>query len=96
MANRSFQPSGAPAETSDIASDIALEEAASASRRPIKAEKTDAGRFIGGRAPDVLGPGTLRPFTKVELDAVALLQILEPFAVHGAPVKEVAPSPPRP
>lgn len=44
---------------------------------------------LGRCAPDVLGPGTLRPFAKVEFHAVALFQILEAFAIHGAAVKKV-------
>jgi hypothetical protein len=44
---------------------------------------------LGRCAPDVLGPRTLRPFAKIEFDAVALLQILKAFAIHGAPVKKV-------
>ena len=52
---------------------------------------------LGRCAPDVLGPGTLRPFfAKVEFHAVALFQILEAFAIHGAAVKKVTPSPHRP
>src|SRR5688572_11981268 len=44
---------------------------------------------LGRRAPDVLRPRTLRPFTKVEFHAVALLQILKAFAIHGAAVEKV-------
>jgi hypothetical protein len=44
---------------------------------------------LGRCAPDVLGPRTFRPFAKVEFHAVALLQILKAFAIHGAPVKKV-------
>ena len=44
---------------------------------------------LGRCAPDVLGARTLRPFAKVEFHAVALLQILKAFAIHGAPVKKV-------
>ena len=40
-------------------------------------------------APDILGPRTLRPFAKVEFHAIAFFQILEAFAIHGAPVKKV-------
>ena len=41
--------------------------------------------LCAGRSP----PEDPRPFAEVEFDAVALPQILEPFAVHGAPVKVV-------
>ena len=44
---------------------------------------------LGRCAPDVLGPRTLRPCAEVEFHAVALLQILKTFAIHGAPVKKV-------
>jgi hypothetical protein len=44
---------------------------------------------LSGRAPDVLGPRTLWSFADVELDAVTLTQILEPFAVHRTLMEKV-------
>ena len=44
---------------------------------------------LGGRTTDVLGPGTFRSFADVELDAVALTQIVEPLAIHGTLVEEI-------
>jgi hypothetical protein len=54
-------------------------------RTPVRVPSVPLGRC----APDVLGPRTLRAFAKVEFHAVALLQILKAFAIHGAPVKKV-------
>lgn len=58
----------------------------------ITASPTHAGidRSLGGGAPYVLGPRTLRAFrAQRELDAVAFPQHLDAFAVDGALVKEV-------
>src|SRR6188472_4499378 len=60
-------------------------------RRHRHANLPVCGRLVrlGRCAPDVLGPGTLRPFAEVEFHEVALFQILETFAIHGAAVKKV-------
>ena len=45
--------------------------------------------YLGGRAPHILGAGPFRSLPDVELDAVALTQIVEPLAIHGTLVKKI-------
>jgi hypothetical protein len=49
--------------------------------------------ILGGHAPDVLGSRTFRSLADIEFDGVSLSQILEPFAIDGALVKEVVLAP---
>lgn len=45
--------------------------------------------YLGGRASHILSPRTLRTLPDVELDAVALTQIVESLAIHCAFVKKI-------
>jgi hypothetical protein len=44
---------------------------------------------LGGRAPDVFSARAFWSLANLELDAVPLTQILEPFAIHRTPVEKV-------
>src|SRR3989442_15616164 len=45
--------------------------------------------WLGRRPADVLRAWTLRSLADIELDGVPFAQVIEPFAIHGALVKEV-------
>jgi hypothetical protein len=51
---------------------------------------------LSGCPLDVLGPRTFRPLADVEFDTVTFSQILQPFTIDGASVKEIVRAQPRP